>query len=308
MKSNLTFEGILKNLDLAAAEEQLFFFPYIGREYLSGLEIVPRKRRRTLVIGASRYCTLHCNSHHCCENEFSPAKLHSLFKNRRQCAIMPKGKLEFINPVSILKARDNYLIEEERKMIPYTYVQFTEALERILGIDAYYLWDSLAFINFLQTIVPTVKTPPFKGNEELYRKSSEIVEKVIEILDPECIIMWASDPIDNSIGKIFPYATVDEDFAIRLESKHSRKGYRQYAKYDLPINGKNYVLLTSPHPAYGNKRTVEYYKELQANDFLREEYLQMENFRLRKKITLENYDDWEDFWEVLSLFAEDYSQ
>lgn len=165
--------------------DQLFFKPWVGRNYLEGYS-----GAKILVLGASHYCTNRkCKNFDRCTSSIDGA---------RECnddcpdyiGKKSRNKLSYttINEIS------NYFEEHYN-----SYHRFTRWVlgHRVEGVnDKKKVWESIAFSNIFQYPLPDTYTP--KGIIENFK---EIIEAIIDskrLPDyPDIIIIWGSILRDN---------------------------------------------------------------------------------------------------------------
>lgn len=320
-------EDIREAVERAFRHDDIFYKPWLGYQYCDGLNLDERNPMKTLVIGASRYCQTDICRNAYCMTFTNPAILKTYCEGDGKCNFVSMDSerggwhkdynLSDINTASILTTR--YEEESGGRFIPRAYRFFADRLGgSVLGLDdPASLWNRIAFVNYLQ-LITTVETPEYHGAyRKFYWDSYEIIQKIITILEPECIILWTPEAFRKAeITTLFPGARKDRDFSIRIDAAYGRKE-RQYFKYRVPIGEKDYTLLTCPHPtAFSGKRTLKYFETI------REERMNIGYSRPGSwghafpqyyeertvEQTVEDYDDWEDFGEVLGLQLRDFME
>ena len=242
-------KSINSKIQQAFKKKEIFFLPWVGQKYEEGLARRQTKNK-VLVIGASRYCEYCKNSKREChfydschfstdydilKDIVCPYARDSSKRNNTH----PGYNLCNINHASLLK----FIYQTGHNKEPRAYNYFQEKIR----IAAEYkegkeVWLHIAFFNYLQAIVsgpddnPT-KTPSYESKRDLYQKSKPIVEKLISIIDPDVIFLWASSPIKKDINKLF-------DFESTIESNTLIS-----AIHTISVEKKQYSLIVSPHPS-----------------------------------------------------------
>lgn len=147
-----------------------FFIPYKGEEYTTGI-----KGKRVLILGASFYCnTRDCKYFKDCT---SPEKKDSSPYN----SICPPYKKEN----AVLNKEPEYAIDDH--LFYRVYTNFAKGLQDFVedGVD---VWQRLAFTNYVQFFVPTVKT----YDSYLSKRDFEAFLETVKELQPDVIIAWGT--------------------------------------------------------------------------------------------------------------------
>lgn len=236
-------------IESAYNRKELFFKPWVGKQYEEGLLLKgDEKRRKVLIIGASRYCKIAlgkendlCSQASNCIGMVDHDKLSGLMSS---CAFVQSlnknGKLFDINQESIL----NHIGAGSEK----TYKRFEKKLQEYLdGKDKEELWNHVSFINYLQCIIDTIDTPPRASSDIItsqFDESKVVVEKTISLLNPDIIILWGSATIKRNMR----ITSKKEHGCSRLFSNCTRI---KNSIYDIIIENKTYpLMLTNYHPFY----------------------------------------------------------
>lgn len=238
-----------------AWEDKAFFFkPWIGRLYGEGVQL-PNSgcRMKTLVIGASRYCEyLKEHGENACSNREACCFCHDydqLMRIADRCPFVNdsaargntnRGLKNFdINTASILKTIHN-------GHAPKAYKSFQEVMGDLLGLDnPQKVWLHLAFVNYFQPIVwnegkKRTRTPSVSKFEETYAESRRAIEKLIEVLDPDVILVWLPRQFRDEFKCLYPDA---EPIAKALKDDEMK-----FPTYYLNVKGHRTLLQTTPHP------------------------------------------------------------
>lgn len=156
-----------------------FFKPYVGEDYEKGFL---DSKKKVLVLGASHYCTIReCTFWEKCTslelrdssayNEICPPYKK---QNDRQ-KLEDSASIEIENYLG----GGNYL----------TYDNFTKALVDSFGKDIQYIWNQLAFVNYVQFFLPFTNTP-IQTQKDIINFES-FIENVDE-LKPDIVIIWGT--------------------------------------------------------------------------------------------------------------------
>lgn len=141
--------------------ENVFFLPFVGRDYLSGGIF----GRRVMVLGESHYCGERC------ANCGVPGKAGD-------CAAFTSGVIErYLDPKA----------ERERWMS--TYLKFERSLvgHETDSEERQKIWHSLLFFNFLQVAMDETRQA---GTSEQYLQAQRAFYEVLDQYLPEYIIVW----------------------------------------------------------------------------------------------------------------------
>lgn len=248
-------------INKAYKEKEFFFKPWIGLKYEKGVPFLKNDvSRKVMVIGASRYCEYSNNQeknneapcphlNHCC----FCSDYDSMLAIASDCPFIKDAQarnnthkdylLSDINSASILKS---YYGKS-----PKAYKVFQNALNAVLNCnEAKRIWSYLAFTNYFQPIVwgkdgDRTRTPRIREQSVLYDESRQIIERQIELLEPDIIILWQSSAIKDSFKSLFPNA-VPTHFKHTIQTS---KGTMDYPVYNLKINDRTIKLIPSPHPS-----------------------------------------------------------
>ena len=160
------------NNDSISKVSQRFFIPYEGKDYKLGI-----KGKKILVVGASFYCDKqNCTYFRDCTN---PVKKDSSPYN----TICP----EYTKNGAVLEKEPEYAIDENYP----AYQRFAECMKQFVEPDVN-VWNRMAFTNYVQFFVPTVKTDKTYLSQ---RDFEAFIESVIQ-LQPDVIISWGMVTID----------------------------------------------------------------------------------------------------------------
>ena len=161
-----------------------FFKPWIGENYQKGIN-----RKKVLVLGASFYCNqTNCKFFSECT---SPEKKDSS-KFESTCPFYAK-----IDGHPKLSEEPTNAIQDCLK----TYKVFANFMNQFIssekgyeGYDEYAVWDRMAFTDYVQFFLPTVKTYPTYFSKRDFNAFIEVLQK----LKPDVVIAWGL-PITTEI-------------------------------------------------------------------------------------------------------------
>lgn len=247
-------EDLKDRLDRAYGNGDFFFYPWVGEQYDEGASIFGMtSRKRILVIGASRYCMQLHNDGDCMEKDvcldcIKPETLKELI-----CPYVERYEdlsLKDMNEAAILDWLNGY----EK---PRAYNGFAKHFAGVIGLEKRKesIWDHVAFCNYIQPILLETDTPRYKDANIQYDYSREVVERLIDALKPDIILLWASSSLRKAMRKLFS------------EDHVSKRGVwipsigKSYARRTIMVNGEPYKLLTCPHPSDNRKNLMSDYIE-----------------------------------------------
>lgn len=230
--------------------KDLFFKPWVGKHYEDGLLLKgDEKRRKVLIIGASRYCkcSFDTKSHPCphAGRCIGMIDYDELSGHKHSCSVVHslknEGELFDINTESMLNHINGTKPE-------YSYYRFEKDIRDYLsGESKDELWNHVSFINYLQCMIAKIHTPSRASSKIIinqFEESKHIVEKIISILRPDIIILWGS-------------ATIKRNMNITSQKEHSCSrlftncALNKYSIYDIIIEKNVYpLMLTNSHPSY----------------------------------------------------------
>lgn len=192
-------------------ENNIFFMPYIGKDYANGGLF----SKRTMILGESHYCDGDCCD---CGN----CRLY------KQCANFTQNVLcDFLDE---RKERQNWM---------RTFVKFERSLvgEKTDWALRRKIWDSVMFYNYLQVAM----TGPRKaGTSAQYKQAANAFFDVINENEPECIIVWGKRLWNN-----MPNERWQDGDDIVVDGNHIATGYY------LLSNGKRAKVVAVYHPSGG---------------------------------------------------------
>lgn len=160
------------NNDRILKDDQRFFIPYEGKDYKLGI-----KGKKVLVVGASFYCDKqNCKYFEDCT---SPDNKDSSPYN----TICP----EYMKNGAVLEKEPEYAIAENYP----AYQRFAECMNQFVEPNIN-VWHRMAFTNYVQFFVPTVKTyKTYLSQRDFYA----FIESVIQ-LQPDLVISWGMVTVD----------------------------------------------------------------------------------------------------------------
>lgn len=160
------------NYDRNPKVSQRFFIPYEGKDYKLGI-----KGKKVFVVGASFYCDKqNCKYFKYCTN---PDNKDSSPYN----TICP----EYMKNGAVLEKEPEYAIDENYP----AYQRFAKCMNQFVEPDVN-VWHRMAFTNYVQFFVPTVKTERSYLSQ---RDFDAFIESVIQ-LQPDVIISWGMVTVD----------------------------------------------------------------------------------------------------------------
>ena len=141
--------------------ENVFFLPFVGRDYLSGGIF----GRRVMVLGESHYCGERC------ANCGVPGKAGD-------CAAFTSGVIErYLDPKAEREPWMNTYLKFERSLVGHETSQAER--ERI--------WRSLLFFNYLQVAMDETRKA---GTHEQYQQAQKAFYETLDQYRPESVIVW----------------------------------------------------------------------------------------------------------------------
>lgn len=177
-------------------DKRIFFRPWIGREYLDGVN-----GKKTLVLGASRYCTeSECTIREECmkadDSDYLELYEH-IDNNCDMCVCKETHKRQgfrYINEVTITNyLHDRRHSEVIRDVKPESYRKFDDLFisEQIFPYrSSDDVWGHIAFSNYIEKMLDFYKTPKDTKRPILYLESYKAFLALIECLKPDIIISW----------------------------------------------------------------------------------------------------------------------
>lgn len=145
----------------SATMENVFFLPFVGRDYLSGGIF----GRRVMVLGESHYCGERCAS---CG---VPGKAGD-------CAAFTSGVIErYLDPKAEREPWMNTYLKFERSLVGHE----TDQAERER------IWRSLLFFNYLQVAMDETRKA---GTHEQYQQAQKAFYETLDQYRPESVIVW----------------------------------------------------------------------------------------------------------------------
>ena len=141
--------------------ENVFFLPFVGRDYLSGGIF----GRRVMVLGESHYCGERC------ANCGVPGKAGD-------CAAFTSGVIErYLDPKAEREPWMNTYLKFERSLVGHE----TDQAERER------IWRSLLFFNYLQVAMDETRKA---GTHEQYQQAQKAFYETLDQYRPESVIVW----------------------------------------------------------------------------------------------------------------------
>ena len=139
--------------------ENVFFLPFVGRDYLSGGIF----GRRVMVLGESHYCGERC------ANCGVPGKAGD-------CAAFTSGVIErYLDPKAEREPWMNTYLKFERSLVGHE----TDQAEREK------IWQSLLFFNYLQVAMDETRKA---GTHEQYQQAQKAFYETLDQYRPESVI------------------------------------------------------------------------------------------------------------------------
>lgn len=238
---------LLEKINIAYETKELFFKPWVGDQYEDGLQLKgDEKRRKVLIIGASRYCIRcigkdkdSCLDRKRCLWVINYDKLRCV---NSSCSVV-EGRLCDINTYSIY----NHIKGENPEV---SYQRFEEGfLDYSDCMSNMELWNHVSFINYLQCCIDTIATPArssSKRNTGLYDASKVIVEKIVSLLCPDLIILWGNTTFQKNMNIV----SKKESSCSRLF--YDCKKVKNWI-YEISIGDSTYpLILTRYHPSFAS--------------------------------------------------------
>lgn len=172
-----------------------FFNPYIGTRYQEGLI----NNKKVLVLGASHYCLYDSSS-----KTFNCP----VWEECTSCKSKDSSKFDLCCPYyhsigwydqyDYVKLSNSPRIELENYLSDggyVTYDNFTQCLINLLNFpDEQYVWDRLAFVNYVQYFLPTITTPTLTREDII---CFEALIEYVNQLKPDIIIAWGTKITDH---------------------------------------------------------------------------------------------------------------
>lgn len=176
-----------------------FFNPYIGIHYHDGLI----NEKKVLVLGASHYCTYNTlsNTFNCpFWEECTSDKYKDSSKFDTKCPYYQS--IGWYDQYDYVKLSNSPRIELENYLLDGGYVSydnFTKCLINLLKLpNEQYIWDRLAFVNYVQYFLPTITTPSLTQADI---GCFEALIAYIEQLKPDIIIVWGTKTTNHFYHK-----------------------------------------------------------------------------------------------------------
>lgn len=167
-----------------------FFNPYIGAHYQDGLI----NKKKVLVLGASHYCTYNSQSEifNCpCWEKCTSYKYKDSSKYDMSCPYYQS--IGWYDQYNYVRLSNSPLIELENYLSDggyVTYDNFTKCIVNLLKLpNEQYVWDRLAFVNYVQYFLPTLTTPSLNRSDI---GCFEAFIEYVEELKPDIIIVWGT--------------------------------------------------------------------------------------------------------------------
>ena len=237
-----------EKIDFAFNRGDLFYKPWIGSNYDEGFIFKGQSDSvKILIIGASRYCKeVIDKGKDECENKDKCIK-NCNYKDLKcishSCKKVPQ--LYDINRTSIDNHITGYDLEQSYKCFENKLIEFINDSGQTVGKE--YLWNHVAFVNYLQCQIGQAKTPARAKETKLFEDSKVIIEKIISILEPDVIVLWGSGTIRRNMS-INPKK--NNSNCSRLFSECIAEG-EGGGYYSIKIKGREYYLMcTNYHPIY----------------------------------------------------------
>lgn len=141
--------------------ENVFFLPFVGRDYLSGGIF----GRRVMVLGESHYCGEKCAD---C----------GVAGKAGDCAAFTSGVIErYLDPKAEREPWMNTYLKFERSLVGHE----TDQAERER------IWRSLLFFNYLQVAMDETRKA---GTHEQYQQAQKAFYETLDQYRPESVIVW----------------------------------------------------------------------------------------------------------------------
>ena len=215
-------------------QNKYFFNPYIGKLYHTGLI----NNKKILVLGASHYCLYNTSSEtfkcpvweQCTSDESKDSSQFDLCCPYYQ-------SIGWYNQYDYIKLSNSPRIELENYLSDGgydTYDNFSQCLKDILKMPSVqYIWERLAFVNYVQYFLPTQTTPTLNKNDIGYFES---FLEYIDNLKPDVIIVWGTQVTNH-----FKHAYIQRKVK-RLEIR------KNTYFWDFENNSHRCVIVNSYHP------------------------------------------------------------
>lgn len=141
--------------------ENVFFLPFVGRDYLSGGIF----GQRVMVLGESHYCGERCAG---C----------GVPGQAGDCAAFTSGVIErYLDPKAEREPWMNTYLKFERSLVGHE----TDQAEREK------IWQSLLFFNYLQVAMDETRKA---GTHEQYQQAQKAFYETLDQYRPESVIVW----------------------------------------------------------------------------------------------------------------------
>lgn len=176
------FKTLQNNVNICIMANR-FFNPYVGKYYHMGFY----NGKKVLVLGASHYCTYNSDSdkYNCPVWDLctSMEKKDSSAFNET-CSYYKEYSIDAKLEDSASLELDNFLNGDNYP----TYQNFTTALMDGFKItDKQSVWNRLAFVNYVQYFLPSMKTPTQTRQD--VRNFDALLETIDE-LSPDIVVVW----------------------------------------------------------------------------------------------------------------------
>lgn len=168
-----------------------FFKPFKGDSYEKGYCGV-----KTLVLGASYYCTKSCEFHNVCTKE-------SISFDKKCPLWINKGRyLSDSSTVELDEYFDggNYYTYD-KFLLTLCDVPLPKELDAKLALRKKF-WNQFCFYNYIQHFLPNSKTPDYWNNKELFWKYKNAFEIVVNDCNPCIIIVWGA-PLREALDDFY---------------------------------------------------------------------------------------------------------
>lgn len=172
-----------------------FFNPYIGIHYQDGLI----NDKKVLVLGASHYCTYNYNSDKFkCPVWEQCTSYNSKDSSKFDLCCPYYKSIGWYEQYDNVKLCNSPRIELENYLSDSgydSYENFTQCLLSLLKLpNKQYMWERLAFVNYIQYFLPTLTTPNLTYDDI---GCFEALMEYINQLKPDIIIVWGTQTTNH---------------------------------------------------------------------------------------------------------------
>lgn len=199
----------------------LFFSPWVGNKYNQGIS-----GKKILVLGASHYCNHKgdCCYFFDCTNEH--LKDSSLFDKKCPYTDNEGGGLLQQTVQEVEAFLDGYSVNN-------TYSMFTDFMVETMGLarDMQSFWSSIVYMNYVQFMLPHMRTE----NWDISERDYEAFCSVVQCYEPMVVIVWGT-PVGNELKK-------------RGQGNTLLPGADINYLFKQQISGKNYLFVNCYHPS-----------------------------------------------------------